>query len=498
MLPEILSFVDIETTGTSVIYNRIIEIGILRVEDNRLVKSYQTLINPQTYLDPFITTLTGIKSQDLESAPTFSQVKDDILDILNDSIFVAHNVRFDYGFLRSEFKRQGIRFSAKHFCTVKLARLLYPRYRKYDLDSIIDRFNIECKNRHRALGDANVLFSFYQKSLQEIKQERFLHAVNTALKRPSIPIAISQDTLDNLPETPGVYTFYGNNNKPLYIGKSINIRDRVLSHFSNDHLSSTDMKISQQVKHIEIIETAGELGALFLESTLIKKNQPLFNKKLRYARTLTALMKSKTRSGYNAVEEIDAATLQISQLDKTIGIFRSKKQVTDFLYELSKKYSLCPKILGLEKGKGYCFFYHLNQCKGACNGDENILFYNLRFDEAFYKHRIKPWGFNSPIVIKEKGEKEEYFLIDKWCYLGNITHEADAIEKIQNTYTFDYDTYKILVRYLRSEKKFRNVQVYKALHDTKQRTKIRTENHVAFDTEENRLSVTSETKQYQQ
>jgi DNA polymerase-3 subunit epsilon len=457
MLPTSLSFVDIETTGANPISGRVIEIGILRVENNKLVKTYKTLINPQTYVDPFIENMTGITQDLLETAPTFEQIKDEILEILDGSVFVAHNVRFDYGFLRNEYRRFGQQFSFKHFCTVKLARLLYPGHARYNLDSIMERFNITCENRHRAFDDAKVLWEFYQKSIQQIPVEIFEKAVSLALKRPTVPLGISADILDSLPQTPGVYIFYGENDMPLYIGKSVNMHDRVLSHFSSDHVSSTEMKIAQQVTRIETIETAGELGALFLESTLVKKYQPLFNRKLRNARKLIGLQKVVTPQGYQTIVQVDAHTVTIDQLEHIVGIFTSQRQIKDFLYALAKQYSLCPKLLGLEKGKGECFSYHLEQCKGACIEKVAPLFYNLKFDEAFYKSRIKPWPFKGPILIKEKGESEEHFVVDKWCLIGNIKNPQEQLDHIDQEYVFDFDLYKILRQFLRVETNLKKV-----------------------------------------
>lgn len=183
-----LSFVDLETTGASPASDRIIEIGILRVENNKLKKTYTTLINPETHIPPFIENMTGIRGLELEKAPTFSQVKEEVLDHLKNSVFVAHNVRFDYGFLRNEFKRFGIRFNSKHFCTVRLSRVLYPRRRHHNLDSIIERFGIECGDRHRAFGDAEVLWRFFQLAKKEHGEEKLLEAIKQISKRPTLPI----------------------------------------------------------------------------------------------------------------------------------------------------------------------------------------------------------------------------------------------------------------------------------------------------------------------
>src|SRR5437868_4812001 len=163
MLPKKLAFVDIETTGGRSFYDRVLEIGILRVEENQIVKTFHSLINPQAYIPPEITLLTGITARDIENAPTFRQIKDEILETLTDCIFVAHNVRFDYGFLKNEFQRENISFKSKHFCTVRLSQILYPMHRHHNLNAIIERFNFHCEQRHRALDDAQILFEFYKK-----------------------------------------------------------------------------------------------------------------------------------------------------------------------------------------------------------------------------------------------------------------------------------------------------------------------------------------------
>src|SRR5258708_5219783 len=209
MLPSKLAFVDIETTGMRSSYDRIIEIGILRVEDNQLVDTFQTLINPQSHLPKEITNLTGITQNDIENAPTFRQVKDDIIEILADCTFVAHNVRFDYAFLKHELLRENITYSAKHFCTVRLSRMLFPQWQRHNLDAVISECNITCINRHRAFDDAKVLHEFYQHILKTIPNEKFEKALAKTMKKPSLPVNLPLEEIEKLPEKPGVYIFYG-------------------------------------------------------------------------------------------------------------------------------------------------------------------------------------------------------------------------------------------------------------------------------------------------
>lgn len=443
MLPTTLSFVDVETTGTNATYNRIIEIGIVRVEHNKIVAKYNSLVNPETHLDPFIANMTGIRPEDLNNAPTFFDIKEDILTLLTDSLFVAHSARFDYGFLKNEFKRFEISFTQKQLCTVKLARNLFPQLGRYNLDIIANAFHIAIKNRHRAFDDAYALFDFYKKAQKKVDKPAFQKAIDIVLRRPTTPIHLSADFLETLTESPGVYIFYGDKGSPLYIGKSINIKDRVLSHFSSDHAHAKEMKLSQQVKSIETIATAGELGALLLESTLIKKHKPLYNRMLRDTHALITLQKIKTLDGYYSVQVTN-------ELQKAIGVFRSHRQANEALLELAKEHLLCQKLLGLEKTKRACFGYQLNTCHGACIGKESVLKYNLRFDEAFYKLKIRRWPFTGPIIITEKGEKDEYYTFNNWCLMES-----------NNPLPFDYDTYKILVRFILNKNNQKKIKVLK-------------------------------------
>ncbi len=446
-------FVDIETTGGSPLRNRIIEIGIIRVENSQVVATYKTLINPEGHVDPFITKLTGITTLELEQAPTFATVKNDILELLVDSIFVAHNVRFDYSFLRQEFKREDIIFSLKQLCTVKLARNLFPGFTSYNLDSIISRHNIPCESRHRAFDDAQVLWEFMKIVNEELGENRVSKAIHEGLKRPALPIQMSEEVLDSLPENPGVYIFKNKDNAVLYVGKSINIRDRVLSHFANDYASSTDMMLSKEATSVEHIQTSGELGALLLESTLIKKMQPIYNRMLRYARKLTILERLPSENSYLGVKTREVLSLELADTENTLGIFKSRKEVSDYLYKIASEHGLCPKLLGIQKGKNACFSYHLGKCKGGCVNKELPIFYNVRFEEAFYKKKIRPWKFDGPIIIKDGAEG---YVVDKWCVLGKID-EVNTVSDLSFEYLFDLDSYKILQRFLSSPVNSKNI-----------------------------------------
>ena len=439
------AFVDIETSGSHMRHDRIIEIGILRVENDKLTRTYNKLINPEIPVSPFIQDLTGIRVDELEYAPTFEQVKEEILEILDGVTFVAHNVRFDYGFLKNEFRRFGLPFTTKQLCTVKLSRALFPQYKRHNLDSIIDRFDLQIANRHRAFDDAQILWKFYEYLVNKFTEKKIEKTVEKVMFRPSLPATITEKHIESLPESPGVYIFYGPKKLPLYIGKSVNIRDRILSHFASDQESTREFNIKQQIQEIETIVKTGELGALLTEANLIKKMQPLYNRRLRTVKTISIVTKSADKNGFFVPMIERVSHIDVDTVDKILGIFPSKKKAKEHLQRKAEEHGLCQKILGLEKTTGPCFGYKLEQCRGACIGRENILAHNIRFIEALSENKIKRWPFSGPIIITEydpiDGRKEEY-AVNKWCLI------SDKNEVL----IFDYDVYKILARYIFKQK----------------------------------------------
>ncbi len=462
MLPQKLAFVDVETTGVSTRFDRVIEIGILRMENDKEVAKFSSLLNPQTFLPPEITRITGIKAQDLENAPSFSDIEETVLELLNGCVFVAHNVRFDYGFLRHEFKRIGKTFTTKHFCTVRLAKMLFPTLIRHNLDTLISHFNLPCPNRHRALDDARVLWYFCQKAKETVDEKLLNASIITALRQPSLPPHLEKSTIEELSEGPGVYILYGDNELPLYIGKSKCIQERVKTHFLSDINDSKEMKIAQQVKRIEVRETAGELGALFLESRLIKEMLPLYNKKLRQSRKILLLRKFCKPDGYYKLKQEHFVNGEaLDDFANVVRIYKSEKEAKNSLHTLAKEHNLCLKLLCLENTKSECFYYRLGFCKGACIKKEDPLRYNLRFLMALSQRAIRPWPFQGPVVITESNEEglTEHFIINKWCFLGNVVSQAeDDLNISQNDLGFDLDAYRILFRFLSTEKNIRQVK----------------------------------------
>ena len=452
MLPSYV-LLDLETTGATPLKDRITEIALIKFEDGKEVARWQTLVNPQTKIPDFIQSLTGITNVMVENAPTFEQVAGELLDYLDGAVMCAHNVRFDHGFLKAEFKRIGITLKQKVLCTVKLSRKLYPQYKSHGLSAIIERHNFTCSNRHRAMGDVEVMAQLIELAKNELGTESLEAAVAELSKKTSLPPGIDEDVIDEIPETSGVYLFYGENNLPLYIGKSVNLRARVMSHFSSDHSSTKEMRISQEIKHIEWIETAGEFGALLLESRLVKERQPIYNRQLRRERKLCAWQLAESADSKPLLTLIREDEITPENMGSLFGTFRSKKQATEVLRNIAEEHALCLKALGLESGKGACFRSQIKRCKGVCCGNESPELHYLRLKQGLISLRLKSWQFQGKIGIKEhdpETSKTELHVFDQWCHIATVDNESLLAEAVQSkcAFSFDLDTYKLLLKEL--------------------------------------------------
>ena len=444
---------DLETTGATPLKDRITEIALIRFENGHEVDRWQTLVNPQTNIPDFIQSLTGITNEMVEDAPTFKQVAGELLDYLEDAVMCAHNVRFDHGFLKAEFKRIGITLKQKVLCTVKLSRKLYPQYKSHGLSAIIERHNLNCTQRHRAMGDVEVMAQFIELAKEELGLEALQEAVFSLSKKTSLPSGLDENLIDDIPETPGVYLFYGENNLPLYIGKSVNLRARVMSHFSSDHSSTKEMRISQEIKHIEWIETAGEFGALLLESRLVKERQPIYNRQLRRERQLCAWQLADSAESNLLLTLVREDEITPENLGTLFGTFRSKSQAIEVLRKIAEEHALCLKALGLEAGKGACFRSQIKRCKGVCCGKESPELHYLRLQQALISLKLKSWQFEGKIGIKEhdpETSKTELHVFDQWCHIATVDDESNLEDAISSKYTFsfDLDTYKLLLKEL--------------------------------------------------
>jgi len=452
-----MCIVDIETTGARYMGHRVIEIGAVKIQNGQCVDTFHTLLNPGRPIPPIITQITGITDKDVVDAPFFEDIHNDFFEFTKDHIFVAHNVRFDYGFLRQEFEELGKKFHLKMLCSVRLSRQLFKEHRRHDLSSIIERHKIEVKSRHRALDDARAVWEFFKVVIREKDAQTQELTLTQLLKAPSIPAKLKTNT-DDIPHTPGVYVFYNQEHHPIYIGKAKDLRDRIMSHFSGDIRISKELALSQQVVEIEWINTTGELAALLLESQMIKKFRPLYNRRLLRSWQMTALKVRDHEDGYMRVELQTFKNIFKDDLIGVYSIFKTRKQAKEFLEGIAKEHKLCKVLLGLEKKsrEDSCFYDQIEACKGACLMKEPAVAHNMRLTAAISKHRKIKWPFEGPIVLREanaSGNKGEIFKIDHWIIEEAIRFEGEArMELFDSQDTFDLDAYRILFSYLRKNK----------------------------------------------
>lgn len=458
-LPPTLSIIDVETTGANPVVDRVTEIGILRIEGGQLVESWSSLVNPGVPIPAMIQRFTGISDEMVRDAPTFGQIADGVRTLLQDGVFVAHNARFDYGFIKNEFRRIGQDFDAEVLCTVKLSRALYPEHHRHGLDALIARHDLHCAARHRALGDAQVLWDFLQKTGASFAESTLEDAVGRAMKRPSRPPGLPEGVLEGIPAGPGVYLLFGERNAtddlPLYIGKSVNMRSRVGAHFAADHRHGKEAQLAQQVRAVEFIATAGELGALLLESQLVKSRQPLHNRKLRRDSEVRGLrfLANRRKPPVLASEKLDGRD-PADWAEVVFGTFRGKREIDNALRELASLYRLCPCRLGLEpNAEGPCMAYQLKRCAGVCAGRESPAQHDGRLASALNSLRLKAWPWPGPIAIREfnaDSERTALHVVDRWCLLGSVENE-DALAELLSPpppRAFDLDTYRIISRWL--------------------------------------------------
>jgi len=439
-----LAFVDLETTGATATTDCITEIGIVEVDCNG-IREWSSLVRPVTRISPFIESLTGISNEMVADAPFFEQLAEELCARLEGCLFIAHNARFDYSFLKNAFRRSGIEFKPQVLCTVKLSRKLFPGFGRHNLDSLIERHKLPVTQRHRALGDARLIWHFWQTLYRTLPPEQIAQAVQSLTARPSWPSHLDPNCIDAMPDTHGVYLFYDDTALPLYIGKANQLRRRVLSHFSGDHRSSKELLLSQQVRRIEWVETAGEIGALLQEAILVKRLQPAHNHQLRRSDEVCA-WRLVQRGDTFKLALVRADDLFFGAEDNLFGPFASYRKATDALRSLADAHQLCHALLGLEKVKSGrpCFGYQVKRCLGACKGVESLATHLERVSAALLSWRLPPWPYEGAIGLREGNGLH---ILHNWGFAGSVGAndlEGAKTLALAGPPVFDRDVYQIL------------------------------------------------------
>ncbi|MGD0490751.1 MAG: exonuclease domain-containing protein [Steroidobacteraceae bacterium] len=469
-LPRDLVFVDLETTGGNAAYHRITEVGIVRVHNDVVVEEWSTLVNPECVIPSYIEGFTGITNEMVEAAPRFAEIAGLLLEKLRapadrtgrtdaagraePPVFAAHNARFDYSFLRAEFRRAGILFFAPVLCTVKLSRRLFPEYPRHSLDAVMERHALTCSARHRALGDARVISDFWSTLRAGIPESDLAAAARSAQSTVKLPPYLPEGLADELPEGPGVYRFHGSDESPLFVGKGSCLRSAILAHFADDRSGRREQKLKEDVRRIDWVETAGELGALLRELDDIKSLEPLYNRRAN-SRSAGCTLRLSEDSG--AVQMLAIEEMEPGELENCFGVFHSQKDARKALIDIARAKQLCPKILGLEDAEGSCLAHQLGQCKGACIGKEPLILHALRVQMALAALKFKAWPFPGRVALIERGAMGavDSHVLDHWSYLGTARchEELASLATCAAPPAFDAQVYRILVRYLANHPK---------------------------------------------
>lgn len=457
------AIIDIETTGGKPIRDKITEIAIVLHDGERIIEQFETLLNPETYIPYGITQLTGITQEMVLDAPRFYEVAKEIVKLTEGAVFVAHNVRFDYGFIREEFQRLGYSYARKQLCTVRLSRQTFPGLHSYSLENLIRHFGIHTEARHRAMADALATTDLFERILrQQDSSEKIKQMVNLGIKESRLPQSFDVEKVHALPEECGVYYFHDIKGNILYVGKSINIRKRVAEHFA-DHTEKAKV-LQQHVHDISYEITGSELVAMLLESHEIKRLLPPVNKAQRVKKFPFAVHTWTDEQGYRHFDVAHVTTKNSKEL-KIVSQYPKIHNAKNHLAAITEKLELCPRLTHLQAGKGACFHYHLKQCHGACAQLEAPESYNERALQAL--ERLSTI-FDHDFVVLDRGRtptEQSVILVEGgiYCGFGYIDRDDcfDTLHDVKSCirfYSSNPETTRIVQRFLSETSKVKIIK----------------------------------------
>jgi DNA polymerase-3 subunit epsilon len=403
--------VDIETTGNGIKGNRITEISILKYDGHELVDEFTSLVNPECEIPYFITGLTGIDNDLVRNAPKLDEIASKILDITNDTIFVAHSVNFDYNVIKNELKGIGMKFSRKKLCTVRLSRKLRPGYNSYSLGKLCSAMGIPLSDRHRARGDAHATMLLFHKLLRtQGAEDVFKSFLNARSQEATLPPELPKEEFEKLPSTPGIYYFKDAKGGIIYVGKAINIKKRVLSHFYDK--SNKELVLCKETHFLDFEETGNELVALLNESGEIKKHFPKYNRAQKRTVQHYAIFSYEDRNGI-----IHLAHNKLKLAPNPLHIYYTLTECRAHMEKICEDFQLCPKYCHLQENVPHCSHFRLNKCVGICHDIVHLQEYNSKVQLAINALKEKKNNY----IIKGKGrttEEETIVLIKNNLYAG--------------------------------------------------------------------------------
>jgi DNA polymerase-3 subunit epsilon len=343
------AIVDIETTGSYAAGCRIIEIAINIHDGNEVVERFETLLNPGHRVPYFIQMLTGINDEMLYDAPEFSEVAPRIFELLASSVFVAHNVNFDYSFVRHELAQAGFYLNVPRLCTVRMSRKLRPGLQSYSLGKLCDALGISVANRHRAAGDADATSILFDRLLAWDTEGLIPKMLEKGSKEQLLPPNVPKSDFDKLPGSPGVYFFHDQQGKVIYVGKAANIRKRVSSHFTGNNTGARRQQFLQEIFSITFEACGTELAALIVEVTEIRKRWPKHNRALKKYEPKFGLFLYEDRQDF-----LRLAVGKYNRSHAALHEFSSMQEGLQVLRSFCRDFSLCPELCSIGPCAEHC------------------------------------------------------------------------------------------------------------------------------------------------
>ncbi len=422
------AIVDIETTGSYAAGNGITEIAIVTHDGRQVVDFYETLINPQQQIPYFIERLTGINNNMVADAPSFSEVAETIHELLKDKVFVAHNVNFDYSFIKHHLEASGYTLGAKKLCTVRMARKIVPGMSSYSLGKLCHQLGINHANHHRAGGDAMATADLFALLVANDKEDVIITMLKGRNREQYLPPHLPVQQVDSLPPVPGVYYFYNVAGKAVYVGKAKNLKRRVKSHFSNNKTGKQKQDFLRDIHRISYKECATDLMAHILESTEIRRLWPIYNRSQRGYLPKFGLYVYEDQQGYKRF------TIEKNkQVYKPVHTFNTLIEGHNRIRELISEFGLCARLCNLAKGADCANGLYAEGCNGQCTRLKAKK-YNRRVDDAIkWLHKQLP-----TFAYVDKGitdDEQSCILVNKGAFYGmGYLHDGvfpDSILELQ-------------------------------------------------------------------
>ncbi len=425
------AIVDIETTGGHASAHGITEIAICIHDGKKVLNRYQSLVNPRQEIPVYIQALTGINEDMVAAAPDFAAIAADVYHLLHGHIFVAHNVNFDYSFVRHHLAAAGYDLNCSKLCTVRLGRKILPGMPSYSLGKLCHHLGIGNSGRHRAGGDADATAELFTMLMENDKDGHISDALKIRSKEQVLPPNLHRNFMDKLPATPGVYYFHNQNGKVVYVGKAVNIKKRVASHFSGNNAGAQRQDFMRHIHQISYQECGTELMALVLESVEIKRLWPQFNRSQKKLEFPFGLYSYEDQNGY-----IRLAIDRRRKYSFPLHTCSTLTEGRNLLQKLIDEFELCPKFCFIQKNNDACTGSRHLAC--ACIGNESPDNYNKRIASALNTLKETLPTF----ALRDEGrtpDEHSCILIENGQFygIGYISQyfQADNIEQIKNFLT---------------------------------------------------------------